>query len=354
MQEPQRILICPLDWGLGHATRCIPIIHELLRNNAEVIIAADGRPFDLLRNEFPELLFIRLKGYDINYPSTGNMVVKMLWSIPKIIKGIKKEHSALEKIIRDHRIDIVISDNRYGCWNKSVRNIFITHQLMIKSPFGENVLHRIILSHIKNFNECWIPDHETDPTLSGDLCHYYPLPSNAFFIGPLTRFDTASLQAKTEYDIMAVVSGPEPQRTLFEHLIAEQLSQSNLKAIIVRGIPEGNKKTEQKGNLTIINHLGSKEIRQAILSSRIIISRSGYSTIMDLGALNKKAIFIPTPGQTEQEYLAGYFMKKQIAYFEKQSQFDLVRALKESEKYSGFENPVEKGFLQRRINTILS
>jgi hypothetical protein len=176
MQQPQRILICPLDWGLGHATRCIPVIRAFLGQNAEVLIAADGRAYELLQQEFPELQFIRLKGYEIRYPSSGSMAASMLLSIPKILSGIKREHRELEKIIAEHKIDTVVSDNRYGCWNKQVKSIFITHQLMLKSPFGEGLLHRIILSHIKKYDECWIPDHAAENNLSGELSHKYPLP----------------------------------------------------------------------------------------------------------------------------------------------------------------------------------
>jgi uncharacterized protein (TIGR00661 family) len=352
MQQPQRILICPLDWGLGHATRCIPVIRALLQQHAEVLIAADGRPFELLQLEFPDLQFIRLKGYEITYPASGSMAAAMLFSIPKILAGIKREHRELEKIIRDHNIDCVISDNRYGCRNKKIKSIFITHQLMIKSPWGERILHRIILRHVAKFDECWIPDHEGADNLSADLAHKYPLPANAFFIGPLTRFTAADATDKSlpaRYDVMAIISGPEPQRSMFEKEISEQLFQSGLAALIVCGIPEGKAGPEKKGKLEIVSHLSGKEMQKAIAASGIIISRSGYSTIMDLAALNKKVIFVPTPGQTEQEYLAKYFSEKQVAYFQAQSEFNLDKALDESKKFKGFENAVVNNDLLKRI-----
>jgi len=339
MQQPQRILICPLDWGLGHATRCIPVIRAFLEQQAEVLIAADGRPYELLKREFPSLQFIRLEGYNVRYPSSGSMAVSMLLSVPKILAGIKREHRELEKIIQQYKIDTVVSDNRYGCWNKNVRSIFITHQLMVKSPVAEGLLHRIIRSYIKKYDECWIPDHARENNLSGDLSHKYPLPGNAFFIGPLSRFNaTAQPEQTAQYDVMAIISGPEPQRSIFEKRVSEQLFQSNLKALIVFGIPEGKAGREKKGRLEMASHLGAEEMEKAIRSSSLIISRSGYSTVMDLAALAKKAVFIPTPGQTEQEYLAHYFSEKKVAYFQEQSEFNLDKALKEAEKYSGFKN----------------
>jgi len=352
MSTSKRILICPLDWGLGHATRCIPIIRLLKEKNAEVIIAADGRPFDLLKQEFPNLEFVRLKGYDIQYSEKGSMIWKMILSIPKILKGFKIEHQQLDKIIDEYKIDCVISDNRYGCWNKKVKSVFMTHQLMIKTPFAEKVLHKIILSYIKKYDECWVPDLEGENNLSGDLAHKYPLPANTFYIGALSRF-TKTKTSNFEYDVMAIVSGPEPQRSVFEKIISEQLQKTNLKALLVLGKTEIEQKIEIKGNVKIVSHLRASEMQDAILRSKIIIARSGYSTIMDLAILGKKAVFIPTPGQTEQEYLAELLMQKKIAYSQTQESFDLEKALKESEKYKGFDVIETGSELQKRIDLSL-
>jgi uncharacterized protein (TIGR00661 family) len=354
MNKPKRILICPLDWGLGHATRCIPIIRLLLEQNAEVIIAADKRPLELLKQEFPSLTFVTLKGYEINYPKSGSMAISMLLSIPKILNGIKREHIELDKIIDEQAIDIVISDNRYGCWSKKVKSIFITHQLMIKSPLGELLLHKKVLNYIKKYDECWIPDSsEQKNNLSGDLAHKFPLPANTHFIGSLSRF-TVNKEEGIIYDVMAIVSGPEPQRTIFERIISEQLFKSGLKSLIVFGLPESKKKLEQKQNVTMIAHLHSTEMQNAILKSKIIIARSGYSTIMDLAVLNKKAIFIPTPGQTEQEYLAKMLMNKHIAFSQNQNKIDLAKAIKESENFKGLKSEMDLCVLNERIKLMLS
>ncbi len=354
MNKPKRILICPLDWGLGHATRCIPIIRLLLEQNAEVIIAADKRPLELLKQEFPSLTFVTLKGYEINYPKSGSIAASMLLSIPKILNGIKREHIELDKIIDEQAIDVVISDNRYGCWSKKVKSIFITHQLMIKSPFGEKLLHKIVLNYLKKYDECWVPDVSDIVTnFSGDLAHKYPLQANTYYIGTLSRF-TESEQERFEYDVMAIISGPEPQRSIFERIISEQIFNSGLKSLIVFGIPESRKKSEQKQNVTMIAHLNSTEMQNAILKSKIIIARSGYSTIMDLSVLNKKAIFIPTPGQTEQEYLAEMLMNKQIAFSQNQNKINLAKAIKKSENFKGLKSEMDLCILNERIKFMLS
>ncbi len=288
---------------------------------------------------------------DITYPDSGSMPWKMFFSIPKIVYGIYREHRTLKKIISEKAIDIVISDNRFGLWNKDVKSIFITHQLMIKTPFAEKLLHRINLYFIKKYDECWVPDVEGPNNLSGGLGHKYALPSNAFFVGHLSRFHKTEIK-QHEYDVMAIVSGPEPQRSVFEKLVLEQAQQSKLNVLVVCGKTEIQQKTEIKDHIKIVSHLRSEEMQEAILGSTIILSRSGYSTIMDLAMLGKKAVFIPTPGQTEQEYLAERCMQKQIAYSQKQSEFNLLLALKEVENYKGFEGSKGNNLLEKRIDNL--
>ena len=143
MNTKKRILVAPLDWGIGHATRCIPIIKALIAHQFEVVIAADSRPLHLLTTEFPNLEMIRFSGYDIKYPKFLPMSISMLLQSPKILLALKKEHQLLEKIIEDYAIDGVISDNRYGLYDKKVPTVFITHQLQIQSPYLKNFIRRI-------------------------------------------------------------------------------------------------------------------------------------------------------------------------------------------------------------------
>ena len=334
MNTKKRILVAPLDWGIGHATRCIPIIKALIAHQFEVVIAADSRPLHLLTTEFPNLEMIRFSGYDIKYPKFLPMSISMLLQSPKILLALKKEHQLLEKIIEDYAIDGVISDNRYGLYNKKVPTVFITHQLQIQSPYFSNFIKDFNYKYINKFDACWVMDDEKI-NLAGDLSKPRILPSNTTYIGAQSRFE--KWEEEKKYDFLAIVSGPEPQRTILEKGLIKALKDREEKSIIVLGKPELNT-SEQLGNLTIKSHLNAKDLNTAILQSDLIICRPGYSTIMDLAKLGKKAIFIPTPGQTEQEYLVENFMQKGICFAQNQSDFDLQTALDKSIAFTGFTN----------------
>ena len=352
-----KVLIAPLDWGLGHATRCIPIIRYLLEKNCEVIIGADGRPLQLLQKEFPSCEFVLIRGYNISYPTNRYMALSMALQIPKILSGIKREHEGLKKIIKEKKINGVISDNRFGLWSREVPCVFITHQLMVKSPVGEKYIHRLNKNYISKYSECWAPDIAGEDNLSGDLSHTFPLPKNVKYIGVLSRFKIPidpHLQVGDKHNILVLISGPEPQRTLFEKKIVEQTYPLEKKVLIVQGIPEKNERRKISENVEIVSYLVSEELQKEIISSEIILSRPGYSTVMDLAALGKKAIFVPTPGQTEQEYLAQYFSEKKIAYTVSQKKVDLETALKESKKYSGFTNKYSGEEFKKAVDEFLS
>jgi len=339
LTKQKTILVCPLDWGLGHATRCIPIIQQFLNQNYNVIIGSSGSQKVLLQQEFSNLTFIDLKGYEVVYPKSGSMALKMLLQLPKINTAIKKEHLWLAKIIDEHQIDLVVSDNRYGLWSKKVKSILITHQIFVKAPIGEWMIEQILKRHFNNFDEIWIPDVDGENNLSGDLSHKKPLLDKFKFIGVLSRFaERKIIDTNTEFDFMAVLSGPEPQRTIFENIILKQVENSNLKGILVRGIPEDNSECKmQNAELKVFNHLETDEFLHYLQKSKVVISRSGYSTIMDLAVSGKKAILVPTPGQTEQEYLADYHFKEGHFYSQIQHEFDLVKAIEEFENYKGIK-----------------
>ena len=332
MKTKKRILVAPLNWGIGHATRCIPLINALISHNYEVVIAADGRPLHLLITEFPDLEIVRFSGYNIKYSKYVPMSVSMLLQLPKLLWNIKKEHETLNQIIDDYKIDGVISDNRFGLFTSKVPSIFITHQLQIQSPYFSDEIRKFNYKYINKFDVCWIMDGEKE-NLAGSLSKPKLLPNNSLYIGVQSRFEKR--EEEKEYDFLAIVSGPEPQRTILEKGLIKALKDREEKSIIVLGKPELNT-SEQLGNLTIKSHLSAKDLNTAILQSELIICRPGYSTIMDLAKLEKKAFFIPTPGQTEQEYLADNFMQEGICFAQKQSEFDLEKAISESTNYNGF------------------
>ncbi|MEI6753015.1 MAG: hypothetical protein WCK78_07590 [Paludibacter sp.] len=305
-----KILIAPLNWGLGHATRCVPIIQKLTEEGHEPVIAADGYPLTFLKQEFPTLRFIEFPSYSVYYAAGKSQVGAMLFNLPTIITGIIREHFWLRGILQTEHFDQVISDNRFGMWNRRVHSVYITHQLMVKMPenlkFLELFVHRFHKAFIKQYDECWIPDRAENGGLSGDLAHKYPLPHNAKFIGTLSRFQgLGNTKQDTNYEVVAVISGVEPQRTIFEENLLLEYRNKNERMLIVQGQPQTEKISKQIGSITLVSHLPDPELATVLLGSKKIICRSGYSSIMDLDALNclSKAELIPTPGQTEQEYL---------------------------------------------------
>jgi len=357
----KRILVCPLDWGLGHATRCIPIIRELNRQGAEVVIGASARPLAMLKQEFPTHEFVDFPGYGVLYPSTGNMAVKMLLSIPKVLVGIGREHRKLHEIIAAKKIDGVISDNRYGLWSKTTPCVFITHQIIIKSPLFQDRLYRLNLKYINKYTACWIPDSAGAFNLSGDLSHLsrkYELPENARFIGILSRFSeikspSQNSQSSYLYDLLVLLSGPEPQRTIFEKEVLTQLQGTDLRTLVVRGMPESDGKEQPSENVTLIPHLATVEMHKAFMSSAVVLSRPGYSTLMDLAFLNKKAIFVPTPGQTEQEYFAKSYRKRGMFFSASQGKFELKKAMLKVPFFKGFPPNHEPDTLESTITGFL-
>ena len=353
----KRILLAPLDWGLGHATRCMPIIEELLAKNADIVIAADGRPAKLLQKEYPQLSHIRYPGYEMYYSADSNMAWTMFRQLPKLLKGIAAEKRMLEKIIVDESIDAVISDNRWGAYSSHVPSVYMVTQLRILvSPalrWAQWIVDAANMKLISPFNEIWVPDFDSPDNILGDLVPKELTTEKTFYIGPLSRLKKIE-GLKKELDLLVILSGLEPQRTIIERLIIEQLERTSLKALVVRGTPEVNTKFSMSKTLTLVSALDAEQLSEAIASSRMILARSGHSTIMDLSFLGANAIFIPTPQQTEHEYLARRLKERGICYSEPQSGFSLERALKESKAYNGF--PVmynDRTVLRNRIDHLL-
>ncbi|MCB0400467.1 MAG: glycosyltransferase [Flavobacteriales bacterium] len=299
--NPKTILVCPLDWGLGHATRCIPLIKKFLNEGNRVILGADKNPLSLLKQEFPELETIVVPGYEVEYSESGSWIQLLIESL-RFRNFIKEEKKLIDQIIREHPIDLIVSDNRYGFYSNQVQSILITHQIFVKAPVAEPLIHKQIGKLLDKFNEVWIPDYEGDNNLSGDLSHLKSIRQKHRFIGPLSRFEKPRELPESIYDLCAVLSGPEPQRTILEEKVREQIRKHGLNAAVVRGLPNA----EPTGEAGIFNHLPADKLQDLMLKSKRVLCRSGYSSIMDLVTLGKSAILIPTPGQTEQEYLAEF------------------------------------------------
>lgn len=333
----KHILLAVLDWGLGHATRCIPVINSLLNRGCKVSIAGNGQSLLLLKQEFPHLNFHELESYKVEYSSSLPFMVKVFLQLPKFMNAIREEHRQIELLISQHKIDGVISDNRYGCWSGQVPSVFITHQVNLIMPASFNWLgaalnffnHRLI----KRFDTCWVPDsgHER---ITGPLT--VPSKLKVRFVGMLSRLKKSDVQIDEDL-ILGVISGPEPQRQILESILEHQMSEQTRRCIIVRGIISGEEKKNSR--ITFINHVSGRELGELIQKAGILITRSGYSTVMDLTRLEKKnVILISTPGQTEQEYLARELDRRKIALRQLQSDFDLNKAIGKVKEYKGFED----------------
>lgn len=320
-----KILVAPLNWGLGHASRCVPLVQRLLDEGHEVILGGDGESLTLLRKHFPKLRYTYLAPLNLQYSKGTRQVFAILRAMPKLIKWSMKDHLMLKALLNEESIDRVISDNRFGLYNKKTESIYITHQLHIMLPRGwkwaEPIASRIHARICMRYNKVWVPDY-ADPqkSLAGQLSH---TTAQVEYIGPLSRFQKQSLitNHQSPFDIVAVLSGLEPHRTLLEKEIIARYSGTEEQVLIVQGLMHRPNTRIKQGNITIVPYMTDSELTSALLGAKHIIARSGYSTIMDLHALGlltansqqptAKIELIPTPGQPEQEYLATLYNKMQ-------------------------------------------
>ncbi len=318
-----RILIAPLDWGLGHSTRDIPIIRRLLELDARPVIGADKGPLALLRDEFPALPWVRIRGVEVRYAKGGSQRLAMATQFPAMLRSLRHEHALLLDIFREQKIDAVISDQRFGLRTAHVPSVLITHQVFPFTPFAQSALRRLNRYQIQRFDKCWIMDEPEAPGLAGTLSHGAQMPANARYIGALSRM-RAGMSVSRRYRIAAVISGPEPQRTLLDDALTRQLRAIDGEHLLVRGLPT-EPATDRIGNIERRSHMNARDLNDALLNAEHIITRSGYTTLMDLAVLGRSALLIPTPGQSEQEYLAELHQRTGRFTFQRQSELN-VRA----------------------------
>jgi len=356
------ILIAPLEWGLGHATRMIPVAQYLKSLNHNVIIASGEKHISLFRSETEGFSYVDFHGFNPGYSAIFPQYLVLLLKTPVLIYHIISEHLRLKKIIKEHSVDIVISDNRFGLWNKNVTCAYVTHMPRIPFPkvfrFLEFVgifLHRQI---IRRYDLCLIPDLPGGINLSGRLSHSVRLPNNVRFSGILSRFQVSNKEVKpdkhaSEYNLV-ILSGPEPQRTIMKKKVADALRTSNIETIILEGKPGNRVIEENVGPITMYNHLSSQKMKEMIYGSQFIVARSGYSTIMDLACLGQSALLIPTPGQTEQDYLAEYMSEKGWFKSVKQNKIsqEIIQSVKEN-SFPDFLVRESKILLENAVNELL-
>jgi len=335
MANSPRILIAPLDWGLGHASRTVPIVRELLRAGAEVFLASNGRALSYLQAAFPELESTALPAYAVQYPSR-HMWWNMARQSGRLMRVARAEHRQLQHLIRRHSIDAVISDNRFGCFSSRVYSVFITHQLNLQLPMvlrwpGRKLNHYFI----RRYDSCWIPDIPGPHGLSGELSAV-PSGSQVEYLGILSQLEPASPEPKASYDLLLLLSGPEPQRTYLETQLIEQCKMPGLKTLLIQGKTEELIRSTPASNIDAVSFLKFQELGKALAGARHIICRSGYSSLMDLAVAGRKALLIPTPGQTEQVYLARRMQQLGYCPTQSQKELDISAGLTAMEQYTGF------------------
>ena len=355
-----KVLVAPLDWGLGHATRCVPVVREFLRAGAEVELAVVKANANFFREVFPELRQRLAPSYNIVYPKHGyNMALWLLKNSMHLNAVMRYEHHFAEEMVKRHGYDVLFSDNRFAFYSKKALSIYMTHQRRIAFPRAFAAFERIgVMWHaniMRKFDEVWVPDLEIYPGYAGSLSHSGATPGDKpmRFVGTLSRFsemgndgnalgnapapvdlerevdlmsvsefmahsanvewDAApekrtsgnhSFEMRANYKVVAVVSGVEPARTQFEQQLRDALAQIPGRHMMILGKPSAEQKTWTEGNIEFHTHLATNDFAEAVKRADFVVSRGGYSTVMDMAELGAKCIFVPTPGQFEQIVLA--------------------------------------------------
>jgi len=329
-----RILVAPLDWGLGHVTRCVPIIKHITKLGHQVVFAGNISQQHYIKSIFSSIEIIPLEGYNVQYAKTKfGLVPKILAQIPRLKKCIKAEHLWLQNVIKSHRIDAVISDNRYGLYSTQIPCVLMTHQLQIRTGVSaslDRILLKIHYRFIEKFSRCWVVDVSEDDGLSGALAHPSILPKiKTDYIGLLSQCAGIKEEIKKDEDfiVLILLSGTEPQRSILSEMLWKKAIKSEKHFVFVEGNENAVTPSIIPEHISYHKRLTENELFLAIEAASIVICRSGYSSLMDLLAMGKKAILIPTPGQTEQEYLAKLMHEKKIFMSAKQHKFDIHTSL---------------------------
>jgi hypothetical protein len=319
----ERVLFSPLDWGLGHATRCMPLIKSWIELGCIVTIAADGPHAEVIREAFPGVRILSWPGYRVRLASNPRIFSwYFVAQFPRLIRRMFAEQRSMLRLMKQEKFDYIVSDNRPGFFHPEITSIYITHQLSVRTGYRwldsiASWMHRKLMSR---FQTCWVPDWEGERALAGDLSNPKTKPSFAIqYLGPLSRMESSAPEKK--YRFVAVISGPEPQRSLLEQILLPWLEKQNGPTALVRGLPGMNGLAITSTCVEIFNHLPAHHLAMLMQQSEWVIARSGYSTIMDLVQLKQQAILIPTPGQAEQIYLADHLKSHSLFQMIKQEQW---------------------------------
>ena len=317
-----KVLVAPLNWGLGHAARCVPLVNRFLAQGDEVVLGGDGESLVLLQKHFPTLPVVRLADLSLSYSAGGSQVGAMLRALPKIVRAAWADHRLLGELLDREPFDLVVSDNRFGLSSRKTRCVYVTHQLHIRLPriyrWLEPLAARLHGWVGRHYAEVWVPDYEdVERSLSGELGHPKKQGYGSVrYIGPLSRFEGKENPMTPSkigtFEVVAVLSGLEPQRSMLEEEIVNRYVGKEERVLIVEGKPSKPMLQATKANITIVPYMDDAQLMAVLQQAQRIIARSGYSTIMDLAALHllDKAELIATPGQPEQEYLQEWIQNR--------------------------------------------
>jgi hypothetical protein len=338
------VLVSPLNWGLGHATRDIPVIRNLLNHNHEVTIAACGNARAVLEQEFLECRFIEFPDYPVPYSSSRFFLPRFFAFLPLLLKAIADERKRLDLICAKDSYDLIISDNRLGVYSSEIPSVFITHQLRYNLPlvfWPAELLATAMNDRVyRKYRHIIVPDNPPgQPALAGKLSRpgTDATKKSVFFSGILTG--TRQFDRDIDLDYLLMISGPEPQRTQLEKILLPQVLTLEGSCVVLLGSPSNMKIPEKTGRCRIIPFASARDKEELMNRAECIICRSGYTSMMEIAELGKRhALFIPTPGQPEQEYLSWYYEKQNWYHSQSQYRLDLSADIKVAmqPRYSGF------------------
>lgn len=341
----RRVLYGVLNWGLGHATRSSVLIHALQDEGFEVILASDGAAGDWLQEEFPHLEYRPLPEYDIQYSSSNRQWPTLLAQLPKMAKAAKLEHALLKVWVEELEPCGIISDNRLGFYHAKVPSVYLSHQLRpLVGPFS-GIAGRMHQFYFRHYDQIWVPDH-ADLKISGALSRSRkPFEFTGLLSALKTKPDAEASQ------ILIILSGPEPQRSILERKLFEQADALPKDTILVRGI-NGACPDRYSQRFKVYDRLGREDLSLLLQKADVVISRSGYSSIMDYIHLGKRALLVPTPGQSEQEYLAALHSQRPQFRAARQGNIDLKEELKALRSVEAPEP--QEGQLNRELFSLFS
>jgi UDP:flavonoid glycosyltransferase YjiC (YdhE family) len=347
LEKHKVILVAPLDWGMGHTTRSVPVIQHLRSQGHTVVFAGNDWQSSYISKTFGDIETIELDGYDVHYSHSGaRFMISLFSQLPKLLKTIRHEHEWLLRVAATRHFDGIITDNRYGLYHPRIPSVIMTHQVLAQSGMGDiadRLTSKLHYKQLAKFNQCWVVDVPGKPNLAGKLAHPHTLPRNAQYIGLLSQIEQAT--TKKEH-LLVLLSGPEPQRTMLSQILWKQVQQYKDKLVFIEGSNDCPTPENIPGNIQYHKRV-TKEVLQPLLeNASMVICRSGYSSLMDLAVLDKPAVLIPTPGQTEQEYLGRHLHKEGVFYCAPQKTFDLQKVLAEVPTFPFKKLPLQNAHTQ--------